>query len=118
MRQRRMAAFGVAALIAFSGPASAHDFWIEPSSFEPAPHAEVSFRLAVGARWRGEAFPRSEQRIVRFTLGGAEGENRIPGVEGGDPAGAVASGGPGIYLVAYQSNNGELALPPERFAES
>ncbi len=117
MSRERSAGLGIAAILAFAGTASAHDFWIEPSSFEPAPHAVVSFRLAVGQRWHGEVFPRSEQRIVRFTLAGPEGEQTIPGAEGGDPAGVVAAGAPGIYVAAYQSNNGELELEPERFAE-
>jgi uncharacterized GH25 family protein len=109
---------GIAAVVACAGAASAHDFWIEPSSFEPAPRAMVSFRLAVGRQWQGEVFPRSAQRIVRFTVSGPDGERSVPGAEGSDPAGALVAGGPGIYVVAYQSNNSELALAPERFAES
>jgi len=111
------ALLGIAAVVACAGAASAHDFWIEPSSFEPAPRAMVAFRLAVGRQWQGEVFPRSAQRIVRFTVSGPDGERSVPGAEGSDPAGAIVAGGPGIYVAAYQSNNSELALAPERFAE-
>ena len=106
-----------AAVIAPVAAASAHDFWIEPSSFEPAPRTVVSFRLAVGRQWQGDAFPRSAGRMVRFTLSGPDGEKTVPGAEGADPAGAIAAAGPGIYVAAYQSNNGELVLGPDRFAD-
>ena len=116
MWSRRIALL-VALVPAFTSRGSAHDFWIEPSSFDPAPGAAVSFRLAVGQRWQGDAFPRSERRIVRFTLIGPEDARSIPGAEGADPAGGIAVEGPGIYVAAYQSNSGELQLEPERFVE-
>jgi hypothetical protein len=78
----------------------------------------VTLRLAVGQRWAGESFPRSAERTVRFVLIDPEGgAASVPGAEGADPAGTATVSGPGLYLAAYQSNNGELALGPSRFAD-
>jgi len=98
-------------------PAAAHDFWIEPSSFTPAPGAAVSFHLRVGQQWQGDAFPRSNQRIVRFVLAGPEGRADIAGAEAVDPAGLARIGPAGLYLAGYASNNAPLELDAAKFEE-
>ena len=44
-------------LVASSAVVSAHDFWIEPSQFEPAPGTHVTLRLRVGEHFRGDPVP-------------------------------------------------------------
>jgi hypothetical protein len=63
--------------------ASAHDLWIEPSSFRPAVGERVAIALRVGQDVAGEPMPRIPPLIDRFTLGGAD----VPGRSGADPAG-------------------------------
>ncbi len=98
-------------------PAVAHDFWIEPSSFTPAPGAAVSFHLRVGQQWQGDALPRSNQRIVRFVLAGPDGTAEIAGAEAVDPAGLARVGSAGLYLAGYASNNSPLELEAPKFEE-
>lgn len=98
----------------------AHDFWIEPSSFEPAPGATVALHLAVGQQWAGDPFPRNNQRIVRFVLAGPQADAegvRVEGVEGVDPAGVARVAGAGLYLAGYESNNAPLELEAQKFED-
>ncbi|MEO8504345.1 MAG: DUF4198 domain-containing protein [Acidobacteriota bacterium] len=95
--------------------ARAHDFWILPSSFEPASDAAVAFHLAVGQQWAGDPFPRNEARIVHFVLVGPHGDTPIAGAEGVDPAGVARVGAAGLYLAGYESNNAKLELEPDKF---
>lgn len=111
---------GLALLSLRSSALRAHDFWIEPSSFEPMPGAAVGFHLAVGQQWAGDPLPRSNQRIVRFVLAGPLGDTEgvaIAGVEGVDPAGLARVAGPGLYLAGYESNNAPLELEPQKFED-
>ncbi len=63
----RSLAFAAAVLMA-TARAQAHDFWIEPSTFHPAPGAMVSVGLRVGQNFIGDPVPRLHRRI----LGAAE----------------------------------------------
>lgn len=103
----------VAAVLA--GPASAHDFWIVPSTFRPAPGAEVSLALRVGTNLAGEAMPRVPQLIERFTYVTAAGETPVPGKDLGDPAGAVRAAPSGLSVVAYQSHPHPVEIDPATF---
>ena len=57
--------------------AAAHDFWIEPSTFRPAPGEEFTVALRVGEHFRGEPVPRDERRIKKFFLVSNRGESPI-----------------------------------------
>lgn len=91
----------------------AHDFWIEPSSFRPAPGERVGVRLRVGEHFKGDPVPRNEQRIERFVqagAGGDGGELPLPGVDGMDPAGYASFQAPGLYWIVYDSNHASVEL--------
>lgn len=94
-----------------SGPAlRAHDFWIEPSSFHPAPGERVGVRLRVGEHFKGDPVPRNEQRIERFVQVGAAGELPVQGVDGMDPAGYASFQAPGLHWIVYDSNHASVEL--------
>ena len=86
-----------------AGPLSAHDFWIEPASYRPAPGTPVALKLRVGALLAGEPLPRIPQLIERFNLVSASGESAVPGKDMGDPAGSVSLPSPGLYIALYES---------------
>lgn len=105
-------------LVVFSAPAvRGHDFWIEPSAFTPAPGQRVAVRLKVGEHFRGDPVPRNPERIERFAAVGPAGEAPVPGVPGAEPAGFVALGGPGLYLLVYDSDHASVELEGEKFEE-
>lgn len=106
------------ALLGFLLPVTAlraHDFWIEPSSFHPAPGERVAFHLRVGEHFRGDPVPRDPQRIERFAAVGATGETEVAGLEGRDPAGWAAFAAPGLYWVVYDSNHARLESEGPKF---
>lgn len=103
-----------AALLA-GAPAAAHDLWIEPSTFHPAPGATVAVRLRVGQNFVGEPLPRYERLLERFVLSSSDGDRAIDGKEGDEPAGSIAIPSSGVHLVGYRSNNSYLSLEPRKF---
>jgi uncharacterized GH25 family protein len=98
-----------------AGPALAHDFWIEPSSFRPAPGERVAVRLRVGENLKGEPVPRNPGRIERFAAVGPAGEADVTGVEGVDPAGWVSPAGPGLHWLVFDSNHASLEQTGPKF---
>lgn len=108
----------LAAACLLAAPARAHDFWIEPSTFTPAPGPRIPVRLRVGQDWKGDPVPREGERIVRFTTTSAAGADApIPGVEGTEPAGFAGFPKPGLYLLAYGSHRASVELPGAKFEE-
>jgi uncharacterized GH25 family protein len=114
--KRRGFLLRVLLVLVFSGSAlSAHDFWIEPSSFHPAVGSELAVSLRVGEHFRGDPVPRDDPRIVRFVLASAAGETPIAGLPATDPAGFVRVSSPGFSVIGYRSNRAPLLLEPEKF---
>ncbi|MEA2561892.1 MAG: hypothetical protein QOH06_3396 [Acidobacteriota bacterium] len=98
-----------------AGPALAHDFWIEPSSFRPAPGERVAVRLRVGENLKGDPVPRELGRIERFAAVGPAGEAEVKGVEGVDPAGWVSPAGPGLHWLVFDSNHASVEQTGPKF---
>ena len=111
--------FGGAALLGslLAATLSAHDFWIEPSSFRPAVGSDVAARLMVGQKFRGEPLPRNPPLILKFVLVSDRGETPVAGRAGEEPAGRVAITGPGLLVLGYRSANSPLALEASKFEE-
>jgi uncharacterized GH25 family protein len=93
----------------------AHDFWIEPSSFRPAPGARVAVRLRVGQDLKGDPVPRETARIERFAAVGPAGETEVPGVPGTDPAGVVSPASAGLLWIVYDSSHDSVELDAAKF---
>lgn len=94
---------------------SAHDFWIEPSSFRPATGTTVSVALRVGETLRGDPVPRMPRLVQRFVLKSRRGEVPVPGTPGADPAGAVRVSDPGPQWIGYQSTPSSVTLDAQKF---
>jgi uncharacterized GH25 family protein len=95
------------------GLALAHDFWIEPSSFEPPPGTRVGLRLRVGEGFRGDPVPLNPQGVRTFVVVTDAGTQPIEGRRGAEPAGVVEVAETGIAVVGYRSlpQHVELAAP-------
>ncbi|MCA1580498.1 MAG: DUF4198 domain-containing protein [Acidobacteria bacterium] len=101
---------GVLAFFLALAPAalSAHDFWIEPSSFRPGVREDFTVALRVGEHFRGEPVPRDDRRIRRFFVVTNLGEAPVPGLPGTDPAGfarvesPAGAGSPMKFRLLYE----------------
>lgn len=119
---RRAAWVSLVSLISLATASAlqAHDLWIEPSSFRPAPGERIAVRLLVGEAFRGEPVPRRTERIERFAAIGPGGEIPggeipLPGVEGTDPAGWGTLPAPGTWIVVYDTNHSSIELDGPKF---
>jgi uncharacterized GH25 family protein len=115
-RRNRSPRFLLAVLLALAAPAArAHDFWIDPSSFHPAPGQRVLVRLRVGQHFRGDAVPRDPSLLQRFSVVSKSGETPVPGVPGAEPAGFATLTAPGLSLITYASGRSTVALDAAKF---
>ena len=71
----------MAAIAASLAPLSAHDFWLEPTTFAPQAGQIVGVRLRVGQDFLGDPVPRDPSLVNQFVFEDANG--RKPLVDGG-----------------------------------
>ncbi|HEX3526099.1 MAG TPA: DUF4198 domain-containing protein [Thermoanaerobaculia bacterium] len=109
----------VALALLVSAGVQAHDFWIDPSSFRPAPGQRVLVRLRVGQKFKGDPMPRDPKLLRRFSLfsgnGAGGGETPVPGVAGAEPAGFATVTAPGLHLITYASARSSVELDAAKF---
>jgi uncharacterized GH25 family protein len=116
MTKRRVAVLATI-LIGLSAGLSAHDFWIEPSTFSPRPDEAVRIQLRVGERFAGEPVARNGAAIERFVAVGPSGEKPVFGRDGLDPAGLLRLETPGLWQIGYRSKPSPVVLPAEKFEQ-
>jgi len=106
-------------LVARATTLRAHDFWIEPGSFRPAPGEEVGVRLRVGEQLQGDPLPRLSQQIVRFDAVEEQTADAtvLAGADGAEPAARWRPASAGLYTLVYVSSGAYVELNPERFAD-
>jgi hypothetical protein len=108
----------LALLITFvAASASAHDFWIEPSTFRPQIGTTFTAGLRVGQDFVGDAVPRSVQLMDSFVVRTKDGERPVIGIENRDPAGYVRLESPGVAIIGYLSKPYPLELAAPKFEE-
>lgn len=113
-----MRTLALAALTLLAAPLSAHDFWLEPSTFRPAPDARVDIELRVGERFVGEPVTRQEKRIVAFVAVDYRGrEEPVLGIEGRAPAGLWKARAPGLHVLGYRTDGKRIDLEAAKFEQ-
>jgi len=95
----------------------AHNFWIEPSTFTPAPGQRLAVRLRVGQELKGDPVPRDPALMKRFLAAGPAGDATVPGVPNTEPAGFEAFAAPGLYTIVYDSGRSPVELDAAKFEE-
>jgi hypothetical protein len=113
-RLTSLACAGLVVLCAYAR-VSAHDFWIEPSTFSATAGAPLSFALRVGVDFKGDPVPRSAAMIERFVIAGPDGVRDVIGREGSDPAGFAPIAAPGVYVIGYRSRPTSLEQDGAKF---
>ena len=111
-------AAGAAACMVFllaGAPAAAHDLWLEPSTFTPAPHGLVSVSVLVGQGFAGDTVPRDPDHLGSFLLQGGNGSVPVVGLPGADPAGAVRVGERESATLLYRGTPQPIVLEAAKF---
>ncbi|WP_301070322.1 DUF4198 domain-containing protein [Pseudooceanicola sp.] len=81
----------------------AHEFWIEPENFQPAPETAISADLRNGQNFAGSALSWFDPRNVRVEWHRGDEVQPITGRPGDIPALSVNPGGDGLLVLAYQT---------------
>ncbi len=105
----------LAAILASTLLASAHEFWVRPGQFVATEGELGRFYLFHGHRFEGEFVPRNEPYVERFELLTAHGAQSIMGRHG-QPTSVARFATPGTSVVVYESREVVSELGPERFA--
>ena len=112
---RQWMAVTMATLVFAAAPLSAHDMWIEPTTFSPEAGSIVGVRLRVGQDLLGDPLGYDPALIDQFVFEDATGRKPVVGRAGADPAGLLRVAGPGLLLVGYRSRPSAVELTPEKF---
>ncbi len=105
-------------ILVWSGPGLAHDFWLQPNTFSVAPHSAVPMSIQVGHGQARQAWKLDTGRVVLFRSVGPDGVQDIRGDLKPLPGVDVATlhfGGPGAYIVAFQTTPALSNLPFIRY---
>ena len=94
---------------------SAHEMWIEPTSFSVDLGRVLGVKLRVGDNFHGDPIPRTESMIDRFVVADTNGTREVVGREGADPAGLLRVTAMGLMVVGYQSKPNPVTLPGPTF---
>lgn len=88
-----------------AGPVLAHEYWIEPITYQVAADGRLEGNLANGQEFSGTKLPYLPQRFVNFAVFAGDQWARVPGRPGDIPALNIDPLGEGLHVVAYQSIN-------------
>jgi len=94
---------------------SAHDVWLEPTTFAPAVGDMVGVRLRVGEGFRGDPMPRNAALVDQFVVEDTVGRRPVVGRHGADPAGVLRVAAPGVLVVGYRSHPSAVEQTSEKF---
>lgn len=102
-------------LLGLATTLGAHECWLQPSTFAPAPGAEVRLVIKVGMDLQGEVREFSPQRVASLRHYSAAGvEDWTPRVTGA-PDFAASFAAAGTQVVAYDSVASLITLAADKF---
>lgn len=96
-------------------PLSAHEFWIEPTTFTPAAGTVVGIRARVGDGVLGDPVPRDASLLDALIVDTGAGRVPVVGREGADPAGLLRIDADRLHVVGYLGRPTPVELPAEKF---
>jgi len=111
----RLKALTIATVALIAVPLSAHDMWIEPTTFSPEAGTIVGVRLRVGQDLLGDPLGYDPALINQFVFEDAAGRKPVVGRAGSDPAGLLRVAMPGLLVIGYRSNPSAVELPADKF---
>ena len=109
-------AHALALLALAATPALAHQYWLAPTAYAPAPHKPVEIAAFAGTGFRGEAKPWSPGRCVRFVALTSRSLDLSRAAAPGDTVWSrFAPADDGGALLAFESNFTPIELAADPF---
>ncbi len=120
---RPVAKFALPLLIALcAANARAHEFWIEPITYQVAVGDKIEARLKNGENFKGSTYPYLDELFTRFDITTRSGTAKVAGRRGDNPALRVDAQTGGLHVVTYDSKMYSLVYSDftkfESFVES
>jgi uncharacterized GH25 family protein len=106
---------GLVVALLLTAPLSAHDFWIEPTTFSATEGKVVGVKLRVGQDLAGDPVPRDPAAIDQFVVVNGDKVTPVFGRDGDDPAGLIRAAGEGLLVIGYRSKPSPVTLTAEKF---
>lgn len=113
----RRTAFTLLGVVVCAGSLSAHEFWIEPSTFAPTPGKVIGIRARVGNGVLGDPVPRDPSLLQELVVDAGSGPAPVVGRDGADPAGLLRIAANGMHVVGYLGKPTPVELPAAKFNE-
>lgn len=113
-----MLRLALALLLATATPAAAHDFWLQPRSFQVEAGAPAAVTIEIGHaddRNRWQVKPERVLLLTSFGPGGRVDQRAALRTDGGPADIAPRFAGEGVHVLAYQGNHALSDLPAIRF---
>ena len=112
--------FANLSLVLMATSATAHDFWLQPKSFESSPGVVVPFTIQVGHGDDRDRWKVDRNRILLMKSVGPTGQvdlRKTLGQAGDEADIAPAFAKKGLYVVAMETNHAVSDLPADRFTD-
>jgi hypothetical protein len=94
---------------------SAHEFWIEPTTFAPTPGKVIGIRARVGDGVLGDPVPRDPSLLQELVVDAGSGPLPVVGRDGADPAGLLRITANGMHVVGYLGKPTPVELSAAKF---
>jgi uncharacterized GH25 family protein len=94
---------------------SAHEFWIEPTTFAPTPGKVIGIRARVGDGVLGDPVPRDPALLQELVVNAGSGRSPVVGRDGADPAGLLRITANGMHVVGYLGKPTPVELSAAKF---
>jgi uncharacterized GH25 family protein len=111
------ACFVLMTVLVCTASLSAHEFWIEPSTFVPTPGRIIGIRARVGNGVLGDPVPRDPSLLQELVVDAGSGPAPVVGRDGADPAGLLRIAANGMHVVGYLGKPTPVELPAAKFNE-
>lgn len=108
---------GLTATMLATVSASAHDFWLQPSSFRVAPGQSASISMQVGHGQARQRWAVSNDRVLTLRRVGPDGTADLKGPlrQAGDADLSLPFAAPGVHVLTMASSHAQSELPAIRF---
>jgi hypothetical protein len=102
-------------VVSLTASLSAHEFWIEPTTFTPAAGSIVGIRARVGDGVLGDPVPRDPSLLEALVVDAGGGRVPVVGREGADPAGLLRIDADRLHVVGYLGKPTPIELQAKKF---